>query len=107
MTITHPVRNPCPPGTCICERDALLQTPGGDVRISLQPAGAQLRLDVADQGAGISAEQLPRLFQAFERLDMDGAVEGTGIGLVISRKLAELMGGSLRAHSVAERGCGP
>ena len=78
--------------------------PGGDVRISLQPAGAQLRLDVSDQGAGISAEQLPRLFQAFERLDMDGAVEGTGIGLALSRSLVTLMQGDIGVCSTPGEG---
>ena len=73
--------------------------PGGEVRISLTEAGPRLRLEVADQGAGISAEQLPRLFRAFERLDMDGAVEGTGIGLALSRCLVDLMHGELGARS--------
>jgi PAS domain S-box-containing protein len=73
--------------------------PGGCVRITVAEAGPRLRLEVADEGAGISPEQLPRLFQAFERLDMDGAVEGTGIGLALSRCLVDLMQGEIGARS--------
>ncbi len=76
----------------------------GEVRISLQGAGCQLRLEVADQGAGITPAQLPRLFQAFERLDMDGAVEGTGIGLALSRSLVTLMHGEIGVHSTPDQG---
>jgi CheY-like chemotaxis protein len=48
---------------------------------------------------------MDELFQPYNRLGRErSAVEGTGIGLVISRRLAELMGGSLRAHSVAGEG---
>ncbi len=77
---------------------------GGEVRISLHALGCQLRLEVADQGAGITAAQLPRLFQAFERLDMDGAVEGTGIGLALSRSLVALMQGEIGVHSTPGQG---
>jgi PAS domain S-box-containing protein len=77
---------------------------GGEVRITLAAAGARLRLEVADQGEGIAPEQLPRLFQAFERLDMDGAVEGTGIGLALSRSLVTLMHGSIGVHSTPGEG---
>ncbi len=76
----------------------------GAVHISLHAAGCQLRLEVADQGAGITPEQLPRLFQAFERLDMDGAVEGTGIGLALSRSLVTLMHGEIGVHSTPGQG---
>jgi PAS domain S-box-containing protein len=78
--------------------------PGGEVRISLVAAGQRLRLEVADQGAGIAPEQLPRLFQAFERLDMDGAVEGTGIGLALSRSLVTLMHGEIGVRSLPGEG---
>jgi CheY-like chemotaxis protein len=53
----------------------------------------------------MSAEQLAQLFQPFNRLGREaGPVEGTGIGLVISRRLAELMGGTLRARSRPSEG---
>jgi CheY-like chemotaxis protein/anti-sigma regulatory factor (Ser/Thr protein kinase) len=77
---------------------------GGTVHIRLIAAGQWLRLEVADQGEGINAEQLPRLFQAFERLDMDGAVEGTGIGLALSRSLVKLMHGTIDVRSTPGEG---
>lgn len=65
-----------------------------------------LRFEVEDSGAGISAEQLARLFQPFVQLDgFSGAhQEGTGLGLVISKQLAELMGGSVTAKSLIGHG---
>jgi PAS domain S-box-containing protein len=79
---------------------------GGEVRLRViaQPAAGCVRLEVADQGAGIPPDQLPRLFQAFERLDMDGAVEGTGIGLALSRSLVALMHGSIGVESTPGQG---
>ena len=80
--------------------------PGGEVRIStrcMEPAGgsgALLELDVSDSGQGMSAEQLAQLFQPFNRLGRErGAVDGTGIGLVIAKLLAERQGGALRVAS--------
>jgi len=76
----------------------------GEVRLRLQAGGAQVRLEVADQGVGIAPGQLPRLFQAFERLDMEGTVEGTGIGLALSRSLVMLMHGTIGVHSAPGEG---
>ena len=57
-------------------------------------------ISVADTGLGLSAEQLAQLYQPFNRLGREhGGPAGTGIGLVICKRLAELMGGSLRASS--------
>jgi len=76
----------------------------GEVRLRLQADAAQVRLEVADQGAGIAPWQVPRLFQAFERLDMEGAVEGTGIGLALSRSLVTLMHGAIGVDSTPGQG---
>ena len=63
-------------------------------------ASGMVALEVTDTGPGMKAAQLAQLFQPFNRLGREsGPVEGTGIGLVISLRLAELMGGSLRARS--------
>jgi CheY-like chemotaxis protein len=68
------------------------------VRCQEQPAG--VRLSVTDTGAGIAPEKLTRLFLPFERLGAElSAVEGTGIGLALSKQLAELMGATLGAES--------
>ncbi len=78
---------------------------GGELRIGAVLEGARLVLHVADQGAGLDAQALARLFQPFERLGRErNGVPGTGLGLVISRRLAEAMGGELRVSSRPGRG---
>ena len=74
---------------------------GGHVLVKCRAAPGQLvQIDIADTGLGMTAEQLERLFQPFNRLGRERlGVEGTGIGLVIAKRLAELMGGSLHARS--------
>jgi PAS domain S-box-containing protein len=58
------------------------------------------RVSVRDSGAGLSAEQLAHLFQSFNRLGQEmGEEEGTGIGLVVAKRLVELMGGAIGAES--------
>ena len=75
--------------------------PGGRVTLGCeQMLSSHVRLNVTDTGAGISPEGLARLFVPFERLGQEfGGVEGTGLGLVVSRRLAEAMGGCLGAES--------
>ena len=65
-----------------------------------------LRLEVADQGIGISAEQQGRLFQAFTQGDdsMTRKYGGTGLGLIISRRIARLMGGDVGVVSAEGSG---
>ena len=59
-----------------------------------------LRISVRDTGEGLSAEDLAQLFQPFNRLGRESAaVEGTGIGLVLTKRLVELMGGRIGAES--------
>ena len=79
---------------------------GGQVRVSVQPMpGQRLQLRVQDTGLGLSAAQQAGLFQPFNRLGREASqIEGTGIGLVISRRLAELMGGDLQVESQAGQG---
>jgi hypothetical protein len=75
---------------------------GGSVRVAVdrQRAG-YLRVSVEDTGIGIAPEKLSELFQPFHRLGAeDSGSEGTGIGLVISRSLVELMGGTIGVNSV-------
>ena len=65
----------------------------------------RIRLTVADTGAGIPEEKRRLLFQPFERLGAERtAVEGTGLGLALSRGLADAMGGSLGVDSIIDRG---
>ncbi len=67
--------------------------------------GPLIRIEVQDEGEGLSPEQISHLFEPFNRLGREGsAIEGTGLGLVISLRLAEAMGGSLRALSTPGQG---
>jgi len=75
--------------------------PDGAVTVSCDamPPG-RCHLTVADTGAGIATERMHRLFTPFDRLDVhEGLVEGTGLGLALSKGLVELMGGALGAES--------
>jgi PAS domain S-box-containing protein len=77
----------------------------GTITVRCQDQAAGLRLSVTDTGAGMAREKLARLFQPFERLGAElGNVEGTGIGLALSKQLAELMGATLGADSVLGAG---
>ncbi len=65
-----------------------------------QVAANRLRLSVQDTGAGLDAEQVASLFQPFNRLGQEGgSQEGTGIGLVVTKRLVELMGGDIGVTS--------
>jgi signal transduction histidine kinase len=80
-----------------------------DGRVTIAVADAErperLRLVVTDTGNGLTPEQLERLFVPFERLDAAATgVEGTGLGLVLSRSLAEGMGGVMGVASTPGRG---
>ncbi len=79
---------------------------GGSVVLASRLCGdARIALDVIDTGPGLTPEQVAQLFQPFNRLGREGGpVEGTGIGLVISLRLAELMGGTLNARSAPGMG---
>ncbi len=74
---------------------------GGSVVVSCRPvAGGLVRVSVQDTGEGLAPDKLIQLFQPFNRLGQEaGLEEGTGIGLVVSKQLVELMGGSIGVQS--------
>jgi PAS domain S-box-containing protein len=70
-----------------------------DVECTLRPPGS-IRISVRDTGAGLAPEQLAQLFQPFNRLGKEGgAEEGTGIGLMVTKRLVDLMGGTIGVDS--------
>ncbi len=74
--------------------------PGGRVALTWKRSDNECEILVTDTGMGIPADQLACLFQPFNRLGAESsAVEGTGIGLVLSRQLADMMGGTLNVTS--------
>ena len=77
----------------------------GEVQLQVEVDGAHLMLKVRDTGPGLSAEQQARLFQRFERLGAErGAIEGTGIGLLLCRHLVEAMSGQIGVDSWPDQG---
>jgi len=80
--------------------------PEGTVEVTCSPSSTKrIRISVHDTGDGLSAEQLSQLFQPFNRLGQEGrAEEGTGIGLVVSKRLVELMGGEIGVESTVGAG---
>ncbi len=80
--------------------------PSGTVTVDYEPKAADMiRLSVRDTGAGLAQEQLAKLFQPFNRLGRQtGSEEGTGIGLVVTKRLVELMGGVIGVDSTVGEG---
>lgn len=78
---------------------------GGAVIVGWGPAPAEkVRLTVTDTGAGIPPAALDKLFVPFERLGSGGGVKGTGLGLTVSKRLVEAMGGSIGVQSTVGEG---
>ncbi len=79
---------------------------GGFVELRCEPRGTQQRLLVRDSGSGLDAGQQARLFVPFERLGAERThAEGTGIGLALSKRLVELMHGTIGVASEPGQGC--
>ena len=74
--------------------------------LSVEGDKCNLLFSVKDTGIGVKEEDIPKLFSAFERLDEErnNSIQGTGLGLDISRQFAELLGGSLTCESVYGEG---
>lgn len=79
---------------------------GGEVNLKLSfPNETHIRLEISDTGTGINEEDRERLFEPFSRLGAEyTAIEGTGIGLTITKRLIEMMGGTIDFSSEAGKG---
>jgi PAS domain S-box-containing protein len=86
--------------------NAIKFTDKGSVRIAARAGGEEVRLDVTDTGVGIDAEDLERMFEEFTqaKTGRSRSAQGTGLGLPISRRLAELMGGRIEVASKVGEG---
>lgn len=79
--------------------------PQGRVMVSTEIFDDKVRISVSDTGLGISPEMVERLFIPFDRLNIESTgIEGTGLGLALSKNLTEAMGGTLTFESTPGRG---
>ncbi len=78
--------------------------PGGLVAAAVCPDDGYVRLEVRDTGSGISAEDLPRVFERFFRGRSANGESGAGLGLALVKELCEAMGGSVEARSTPGEG---
>ncbi len=81
-------------------------TDDGSVTVAVQQAGEEVIITVSDTGIGISEDFLPRLFDEFEQesTGLDREHEGSGIGLTITKRIVELMEGSIEVESEKGKG---
>ena len=78
---------------------------GAAVNVAVQRSGTHVRVAVTDQGAGMTPDQVAALYQPFNRLGRErGRTEGSGIGLVVTKSLVELMHGRIGVDSVPGTG---
>jgi signal transduction histidine kinase len=77
--------------------------PGGRILLGCRHTGQSVRIDVYDTGIGISGDQMPRMFEAFTRLD-PARCDGLGIGLFIVRQAIGILGHRIDVASTPCRG---
>jgi signal transduction histidine kinase len=78
--------------------------PGGEVQILLKPDTDKVEITVQDTGPGISAEDLPHIFERFFRCDRSRTHAGAGLGLTLAKAIAVSHGGDIRAQSCPGKG---
>jgi signal transduction histidine kinase len=85
--------------------NALKYSPdGGQITVDARRIGASVRIEVTDQGLGLPPEELDSIFERFHRVDDERrrTIEGTGLGLYITRQLVEMHGGAITVHSLGK-----
>jgi two-component system sensor histidine kinase KdpD len=86
--------------TNVLENAIAFSPDGSEVSVWIDQRDAAVEIDISDQGPGVPAEELPRLFDKFYRVSSpQGSSQGTGLGLSITKGLVEAMGGSVKARS--------
>jgi two-component system phosphate regulon sensor histidine kinase PhoR len=78
--------------------------PGGAVEIRVSDNKDTVAVEIQDEGVGIAAKDIPKLFNKFSRVDKSSSVNGTGLGLYWAKKLVELYGGDITIHSKPRKG---
>jgi signal transduction histidine kinase len=78
---------------------------GGRITVGARRIGTSVRVDVTDQGLGIPPSEVDSIFDRFHRLDDERrrTIDGTGLGLYITRQLVEMHGGTVSVHSLGAR----
>lgn len=86
--------------------NAIKYTPEGEIIINITGDDESVTISVKDNGIGIPAEDMPHLFQKFYRVENRDTrdIGGTGLGLYLSRRLAEILGGRIWAESTYKKG---
>jgi two-component system phosphate regulon sensor histidine kinase PhoR len=84
-------------------RNAIKYTDSGRVLLCCRRRGTDMRIDIYDTGIGISADQVSRAFEAFQRLDTNRS-SGLGLGLFVVKRAVELLGHRVEVRSAIGRG---
>ena len=85
----------------LIDNAAKFTSPDGTISVTLERAGSEATLEVADDGVGIDADSLARLFEPFVQSDLtlERSKKGLGLGLAIVKSIVELHGGEVRVDS--------
>ncbi len=88
----------------LLDNAAKYSSPGGRIEIEALKVGDRVEIAVRDEGPGIAADQLDRIFHKFHRVhEGDRRLAGTGLGLAIARGFVEVQGGTITARNRADR----
>ena len=86
--------------------NSIKYTPAGSVNVSHETSGDKVKTLITDTGMGIPAEELPKLFDKFHRVQNEQTknIRGTGLGLWITKQIIEIMNGKLLVESIEKQG---